>query len=250
MILDYVQRQYVPSNIVISVAGNVEPNEVEAMVEERFGHLKAGSAGAWFTAQEEQNALRSALLFKRTEQSHVALGLRGYSLSHPDRYALDLLSVLFGEGMSSRLFLELREAQGLCYDVHSYVTHFLDTGSFNLYAAVDPKNARRTVEALITELKKLRLGVLPEELHKARELAKGRMLLRMEDTRSVSGWLGGQEVLRGEILSPEDIVERLEEVTTDDLRRVAEDLLKPEQLSMAIVGPHRSERVFQSRVSF
>jgi predicted Zn-dependent peptidase len=86
-------------------------------------------------------------MFNRTEQSPLAMAVRGLPLEHPDRYALDLLSVLFGEGMSSRLFMELRERQGLCYDVHAYVSHFLDTGSFGVYAAVDPARGRDAVEA-------------------------------------------------------------------------------------------------------
>ena len=165
-------------------------------------------------------------------------------LKHPDRYALDLLSSLFGESMSSRLFMELRERQGLCYDVHSYVTHFLDSGSFGLYAAVDPENAHQAVAALMAELRRLRDGVPDEELRKAKELAKGRMLLRMEDTRSVSGWLGGQEMLCGAILSPEEVVERIEAVTPADLDRVVNGLLRKDHLAMAVVGPHRSEKRF------
>jgi predicted Zn-dependent peptidase len=184
-------------------------------------------------------------MFKRTEQSHISIGMHALPLGHPDRYALDLLSVLFGESMSSRLFLELRERQGLCYDVHSYVSHLLDTGSFGVYAAVDPGNAVKTIQALMKELQRLAEGIPPEELHKARELAKGRMLLRMEDTRAVSGWLGAQEILTGNILSPEDVVERLEAVTPEDLVRVLLDLLRTDHLNLAVVGPHRSDRRFR-----
>jgi predicted Zn-dependent peptidase len=183
-------------------------------------------------------------MFKRTEQTHISIGLHGLSLRDPDRYALDLLSVLFGESMSSRLFVELRERQGLCYDVNSYVNHFLDAGSFGVYAAVDPSNAVQATSALMSELRRLAEGVPSEELHKARELAKGRMLLRMEDTRAVSGWLGGQEILTGDIQSPEDVIARLEAVQPPDLQRVAQSLLQREKLNMAVVGPHRSERRF------
>jgi len=248
MIIDYARRQYVPNNMVVSVAGNVEHDDVVSMLEERLGIAIAGAPGSWFPAEEEQAEPRCSVLSKRTEQTHISMAVRAFPLSHPDRYALDLLSVLFGEGMSSRLFLELRERQGLCYDVNSYVNHLLDTGSFGVYAAVDPRNAGQALDALLAELRRLREGIAEEELHKARELAKGRMLLRLEDTRSVSGWLGGQEVLTGRILSPEDIVERIEAVTTSDLNRVVDTLLRPERLSLAVVGPHRSERPFQSRL--
>ena len=244
VVVDYVRRQYVPNNMVIAVAGNVSEDEVAALLAPTLGAAVAGTPEAWSPAQNGVQAPGCALRFKRTEQTHIALGLHGLPLDHPDRYALDLLSVLFGESMSSRLFLELRERLGLCYDVHSYVTHFLDAGSFGVYAAVDPANGHKAVGALMLELRRLTEGIPEAELHKAKELAKGRMLLRLEDTRAVSGWLGGQEILTGEILSPEEVVARLEAVTPADLTRVIAGLLRRDALKLAVVGPHRSERRF------
>jgi len=152
VVVDYVRRQYVPNNMVIAVAGNVSEDEVAALLAPTLGAAVAGVPDAWSPAQNGVQAPGCALRFKRTEQTHIALGLHGLPLDHPDRYALDLLSVLFGESMSSRLFLELRERLGLCYDVHSYVTHFLDAGSFGVYAAVDPANGHKAVGALMLEL--------------------------------------------------------------------------------------------------
>ena len=243
-VLDYAGRQYVPNNMVISIAGNVNEPEVLDLLVPTLGLLPAGPRTDWFPAQNGHAGPRCSTINRRTEQTHIALGLPGLPLSHPDRYGLDLLSVLFGESMSSRLFMELRERQGLCYDVNSYVTHFLDAGSFGVYAAVDPANARRGVGALVAELRRLCEGIPAEELVKARELAKGRMLLRLEDTRAVSGWLGGQEILTGEVLSPDDVVARLDAVSADDLTRIARSLLRHDQLNLALVGPHRSERGF------
>ncbi len=243
-VLDYVGRQYVPNNMVVSIAGNVTEDEVIDLLEGNLATLKSGSPTSWFAEERNANGPRVSIINRRTEQSHISIGMYGAPLGHPDRYALDLLSVLFGESMSSRLFMELRERQGLCYDVNSYVTHFLDAGSFGLYAAVDPSNGKKAVAALMDELKRLVEGIPEEELTKARELAKGRMLLRLEDTRSVSGWLGGQEILTSRILTPEDVVARLDAVTTDDLVRVAQGLLNREHINLALVGPHRSERVF------
>jgi predicted Zn-dependent peptidase len=244
MVVAYVGRQYVPNNMVVAVAGNIDEDEVRALIEPTLGSLPSDLPGSWFPALNGQTEPRASLLYKRTEQSHIAIGLHGLPLTNPDRYTLDLVSVLFGESMSSRLFMELRERQGLCYDVHSYVTHYLDAGSFGVYAAVDPVNSQPAVAALIEELRRLGEGVPDEELHKARELAKGRMLLRMEDTRSVSGWLGAQEILTGEILSPDEVVERLEAVQPDDVRRVLRGILRSDKLNLAIVGPHRSDRRF------
>ncbi len=244
MVLDYTRRQYVPNNMVVAVAGNVDEDEVAALLEGGLGSMASGAPQTWFPAHNGQTEPHCQLLFKRTEQTHLALGMHALPLNHPDRYALDLLSVLFGESMSSRLFMELRERQGLCYDVNSYVSHFLDAGSFGVYAAVDPTNGPKAVGALVSELRRLADGVPDEELNRARELAKGRLLLRMEDTRSVSGWLGGQEILTGEIKSPEDVVAKLDAVTSEDVSRVIKTILRTETLNLAIVGPHRSDRRF------
>ena len=167
------------------------------------------------------------------------------SLSHPDRYPLSFLSIILGEGMSSRLFLELREKRGLVYDVHSYVSQFLDTGVFTVYAGVDPKKAPEAVQVIGEEVLRLQTeGPASDELTKARELSKGRLLLRMEDTRAVSGWLGGQELLLGEVRSVDQAVAEMEAVTLEDLQRVARELLRPEQMRLAVVGPYRSDKRF------
>ena len=150
MILDYAHRQYVPNNMVVSVAGNVQQSEVIELLESSLAAMPRGDFQTWFPASDGQMAPACRMLSKRTEQTHIALGMQALPLGHPDRYALDLLSVLFGESMSSRLFMELRERMGLCYDVNSYVSHFLDTGSFGLYAAVDPTNGPKTVAALMS----------------------------------------------------------------------------------------------------
>jgi predicted Zn-dependent peptidase len=243
-VLDYFSRQYVPNNIVVSVAGAIDEDEVNALVDKSLGSMALGAPQPYFPAQNGQTEPQCSVLFKRSEQTHVAMGLHALSLQDPNRHALDLVSVLFGESMSSRLFMELRERKGLCYDVNSYVSHFLDAGSFGVYAAVDPSNGRQAVTALMQELRRLEEGIPEEELHKARELSKGRLLLRMEDTRAVSGWLGGQEILTREILSPEEVVQRLDLLTADDLTRVVQCMLRREKLNLAIVGPHRSERRF------
>jgi len=244
MTLAYLRRQYVPSNAVVSVAGNVTHEQVVDLVGRHLGDWERGIPGGWFPAVNGQTSARSGVLYRRSEQAHLSVALRGLSSRHPDRYVLDLLSVAFGEGMSSRLFLELRERRGLCYDVHSYVSHFMDSGAFSMYAGVDPANAREAVAALLEELAGLRDGVAEEELTKAKELSKGRLLLRMEDTRSVSGWLGGQEILSGRVRTADEVVEILETIQPADVARVATYLLRADQLNLAVVGPFRSDKKF------
>lgn len=243
----YFRRQYVPNNVVVSIAGAVELDEVVLALKALTHDWQPGEPGTWSAAIDGQTEPRLKLHYKRTEQAHLSLAVGSVANNHPDRYAVDLLSAILGEGMSSRLFNELREKRGLCYDVHSYTSHYLDTGAFSVYAGVEPSAATEAVTAILAELARTRdEGIPEEELVKAKELTKGRLLLRMEDTRSVSGWLGVQELLNGRVRTVDEVVEKIEAVTTADLQRVATDMFRTEALNLAVVGPYRSDRRFRS----
>jgi len=244
--LDYLHKQYVPNNTVVSIAGAVTHEQVMTQIDATLGDWPRGIPKGWFAAVNGQDQPRAAVKYKSTEQAHISLAVRGLPIHHRDRYALSLLSVMLGEGMSSRLSLELREKRGLCYDVHSYCSFFLDAGSFALYAGVDPAKTEEALEALIAELAKLRDGGVGEdELERAKALAKGRILLRMEDTRAVSDWLGAQELVSARIRTVDDVTTLIDRVTGVDLSRVACDLIVTDQLNLAIVGPFRSARRFR-----
>ncbi|HTE85464.1 MAG TPA: pitrilysin family protein [Dehalococcoidia bacterium] len=242
--LAYVARQYVPNNTVLSVAGNVNHEQVVEMCRSQLIDWHSGSPQSWSPAGDGWRGPGITLLNKRTEQTQVMLAVRGVSSRHPDRHAVDLLSAILGEGMSSRLFMELRERRSLCYDVHTYATHYLDAGAFSVYAGVDPSNTAAALVAILQELAEIRGDVPEAELQKAKEITKGHILLRMEDTRSVAGWAGGQELLHNEVKTVDQVVSEVEAVTTHDVRRVARDLLQTDRLALSIVGPHRSDKRF------
>ena len=152
-----------------------------------------------------------------------------------------MLNVVLGGGMSSRLNLELREKRGLVYDVDSYVEYYLDSGSLTVYAGVDPKNANDAVAAIIEEIVRLKEEVPAAEVTKVKELVKGRLLLGMEDTKNVASWAGRQEALTGQVRTVDDVVSIIDGVEAKDLMRVARQLFVTEKLSLAVVGPVRSE---------
>lgn len=246
MAVEYMGRQYVAANAVVAVAGDVEHGEVVDALQASLVDWEGGSPSAWFPVSDGSSC-RCGLRYKATEQAHMNIAVPGLYLNHPDRYALSFLSIILGEGMSSRLFLELRERRGLVYDVHSYISQFLDAGAFTVYAGADPQKAVETLDVVMAEIARLRDdGATAEELTKVRELSKGRLLLRMEDTRAVSGWLGGQELLLGEVRDVEKAVAEMEAVTLQDLSRVAGELLRDERFHLAVVGPFRSDKRFAS----
>ncbi|HEX6031176.1 MAG TPA: pitrilysin family protein [Tepidiformaceae bacterium] len=244
----YMQAQYVPSNTVLVVAGNITHDAIVEAAEKWLGDMPDGAAGPWFPVEARNGANRIAIREKATEQAHICLAYPSVPLNHPDRYAVDLLSTVLGEGMSSRLFLELREERALVYDVHSYPSEFRDAGSLTIYAGCDPENARVTVEVALEETAKLLRDMPDEELEKGKQMARGRIQLRMEDTRSVAGWLGSQELLLGEILGVDEVVERLDAVTRDDILRVGNALLKPEMATLAAVGPFEGTATFDGLI--
>lgn len=240
----YFAAQHVPGNMVVSVAGNIDADAVVDAVDHWLGDMPAKPAGAWYPLAKRPGTPRIAVRSKETEQAHLCIAYPTIPLDHPDRYAVDLLSTLLGEGMSSRLFLELREERALVYDVHSYPSEYRDAGSFTVYAGCDPENARITAEAALQEIDAGLRELTAEELATARHMARGRIQLRMEDTRAVAGWQGAQELLLGEVLTVDEVADRLEAITLDDIRRVGSTYLQPEHATLVAVGPFEDDTVF------
>jgi predicted Zn-dependent peptidase len=242
MAVEYLSRQYRPSNAVVAVAGDISHDEVVTSVSQALADWPDGVPGPWYPVEDAQDQPRLQIEYKKTEQCHLCLAVRGLSLFHPDRFTLDLLNVILGEGMSSRLFVELRERRGLAYEVHSYVNHFLDSGAVVIYAGVEPRYIESAIEVILEELKRLKDEPPEQELVKAKELVKGRLSLRMEDSRSVSSWLGAQELLLKQIRTVDEVMSIVDGISPEELKRVGQNLLSAEKLSLAVVGPLRSEK--------
>src|SRR5207247_8177814 len=176
-----------------------------------------------------------------TEQAHICLGTRALSYLHPDRYALDLLNTVLGEGMSSRLFLNIRERLGLAYDVHSFTQKHRDTGYLGVYIGVDRNKAVDAVNAVMAELRSLgETEVSEEDLARAKEFTKGRLRLELETTNGVAFWLTYQELLLGPIKTIEEELALVDAVSAEDVQRVARQVLSG-PLQMAVVGPFPRE---------
>jgi len=237
MMLGYLAGQYQPSNTVVTIAGNIQHQEMVTAVSQALGNWTNQQEFAGYSAYKEQLAQRLCIETRDIEQAHLCLALPGLSLLHPKRFTLDLLNVILGEGMSSRLFVEIRDKLGLAYSIHSYAEHFLDSGSVTVYAGVEPKNLTVAIKAILEQLSQLKETVPESELVKAKELTKGRLLLRMEDSRNVAGWGGGQEILTGRILSVEEVVSIIDAITAEELKQLAQELLIGSQLRLAVVGP-------------
>ena len=196
----------------------------------------------WAPFRRVQSAPELRSEYRGTQQTLISIAVPGVSLGDPDQYPLDLLSVVLGEGMSSRLFVEVREKNGLAYDVHSGVSHFSDCGAFVVTAGVDPKRTYDAVRMVLDQIGALRQGISDDELEKAKQLSTGRLMLRLEDSRAISSWMGSLELICGEVLDPDDVVDGIMNVTASQVRGAAQRLLVSERLNMAVVGPTRARR--------
>jgi predicted Zn-dependent peptidase len=244
-LLDYVGRRYMPNNTVLSIAGNIQHEEAMAQIGPRFDKWPAGELVTAYTTDDKQTKARLRIEPKDIEQAHLCLAVHGFSRSHPQRFTLDLLNTVLGGGMSSRLFMEIRERRGLAYDIHSYTEHFLDSGSFGIYAGVDPAKTETALAAILEELSKIRHGIATSELTRAKELSKGRLYLRFEDSQNVALWYGTQEILVRQILDVDDVISIVDAITIDELQEVAQKILTDSELNLAVTGPVKKDSLLK-----
>jgi predicted Zn-dependent peptidase len=256
------RRWYRPQHLVLAVAGAIEHDEV----------LRA-AAGWWddetrdwladaADGSEEPLALPGLrppplgaagavrVVHRGLSLGNLCIGMPGSSRDDPDRWALDLLGAILGDGMSSRLFLELRERRSLAYDVSTFAATYADCGTFGVHAGFDPDQAEKVVVAIRDQLERVvQEPVSAAELDRALAYTRGRLELRMEETSAVASWLGTGESLLPRILSVEEVVAQLESVTIDDLLRVARRFISPSRARLAVLGPFRSSRRFERALS-
>ena len=248
-ILEFANAHYRLPNLVMGAAGALDEDELLRAVTPRLtlpGDLDGAAAAEAPGALGGPNLL---LRRQRTEQAHVCFGVRALSYLHPDRYALDLMNTVLGEGMSSRLFLNIREKLGLAYDVHSFTQKHRDTGYLGVYLGVDPSRAVRAVEAALAELRAMAASDLADdELDRAKEFTKGRLRLELETTNGVAFWLTYQQLVMGEIRTIEDELAMVDAVTAADVRRVAGDILSG-PMQMAVIGPFAKSAAFWTAIS-
>jgi len=237
---DYWRLQYSPANTVLSIAGNVEVKSVLGEIEQLFGDWASTSHLPFEAFTSHQDSPAILLETKKTQQTQVCLAFHGVSVTDNQRDAVNLLDTVLGDGMSSRLFVELRENKALTYDIHSYSNQLTDCGSFHINSGVDSKRLHHALSGIMAELKGIKQNITEDELTKAKTLQKGRMELRLEDSRNVAIWLGGQQVSQGFIKSPEQIIDDMERVSLEEVMQSAQRIFNLENLNLVILGPHRS----------
>jgi len=209
------------------------------MVNSYFGGMKKFVTTRPLPVKETQKKPAVLIQEKKTEQIHIALGVRGASVQSPDRYELEVLASILGGGMSSRLFSEVREKRGLAYYVRSSSDEYKDTGSLVSTAGIDPKRVKEAVEVMMQEYQKVASGTMKiteKELKKAKEYIKGHLVLELEDSRAVSKFYAHQELIEDEILNPDEVLKKVDNVTIEQVESVGQKYFVNEGLNLALIG--------------
>jgi len=243
--LDYIGHWYKPERMVVGLGGRLPGNELE-LIQGLLGDLEPEPTGAPDPTTVTGNGSRVAIHHKDSDQAHLILGVPSYPLVHPDRWALQMLSTVLGTGMSSRLFTEVRERRGLAYYVYAHNQSYTDAGSLFSQAGVDINRSQEAVETIVREFRRIADEPVPEEeLEKARALAKGRFVLRLENPQGMIVFGLGREVLNDPVLEPDEVIAGVDAVTADDIQRVAQDVIASNGLNLALIGPFEDEASFR-----
>jgi predicted Zn-dependent peptidase len=233
--------------MVVGVSGMIG-DDLLPTLEGLLGDMSGNGSGEPAPAEVERSSEPKVRIHRKdSDQANVALGFPSYPLGHPDRYALQLLGTVLGTGMSSRLFLEVREQRGLAYYVYALNAAFTDAGTLFSQAGVDLKRAEEAVEVIAGEFRKLADEAVPaEELEKARSLAKGRFVLQTESPNGLITFGLRREVLEGQAAEPTEVLAGLDAVTADDVLRVAQDVIGGRGMSLAVIGPFDDASKFEA----
>jgi predicted Zn-dependent peptidase len=244
----FFHQYYKPDRIVISAAGNLTHDRFVDQVGPAFESIQAGDALPQRVTPTGRSGVE--LHTKELEQVHVCLGTKGLSITDPRRYAFSLLNTILGGNMSSRLFQEIRERRGLAYAVYSFISSYVDTGMFGAYMGVDPKCAQNAINLILKEMNKLKQKpVEPDELRHAKEFTKGSLLLASESVDNQMFRLAQNEIHLGYNIPLNEIVDKIESVTEEEILHLAEHLFQSNGLTLTLLGPLTDKKSFEDIIA-
>lgn len=244
--IDYRKNHYVASATTIVIAGDIETGDIFKKVEKAFAGMPSTKGASKKKVIEKQNEPRVKIKFKETDQTHLVIGVRSFDLYDKRAPALRLLSVVLGNGMSSRLFQKMREELGICYYVRCSADSLTDHGVFAISAGVDSTRVEEGIKGILAEMIRIRDEKVPEpELRKAKDYLIGNMYLGLESSDAQANFFGFQEIMREKIKTPKEIEKEIEKITAEDISKVAKGIIQNKKLNMAIVGKYEDEERFK-----
>lgn len=245
-LVEYRASNYVAQNTILCVSGKFDQNQAYDLARQYFGGFATKAPGGKAPVVEQQTKPGVLIYKKDTKQTQVALGVRAFNLFHPQRYALELMDVILGGMWSSRLNEEVRVKRGLVYDVHTEISADPDTGSLAATANLDSSRLEEGVKVILGEFKKIRdFPVSESELQKVKDHYIGKSSIVLESSHAKGMFYGEQELLEGKICEPEEIYEKISRVTASDIQAAANEIFKPRNLNLALIGPYDDKSRFE-----
>lgn len=239
--LDYRSKLYTPSNIVVTVAGNTTVAKVESLVKKYLPHPKVGKKNQPLPYRQPAPKKKFQVVYKKTEQAHLVIGVPTFGADHPDKYVAKVLASVLGGGMSSRLFTSVRERHGLAYYVRASSANYADTGYVVASAGVDVKRIDLAIKTILDEFRDIATSLVPtKELNKAKAYITGGLVLEMEDSDEVAYSFGVQELLRDKTETIDTIRRKVHKVTADQILKLAKKIFKDGSLCLTVIGPYQS----------
>ena len=246
MFLDYISRHYQAPNMILGISGKYSQRIFDGLVDKYWSKFPRKRFYGWQKAKDSQKSPRLKVHFKETEQAHLSLGFKGLSYNDPRLSAQSVLSAILGGGMSSRLFMEVRERRGLGYYVRASGSSYQDTGIFNIGAGVQVGKIEEALRVIVGELEKIKAQpVEEEELKKAKEYLKGKTTLALEDNQVRLDWFLERAAFYKKIKTPSEALKSVDKVTAGDVQKLAKSLFKKQSATLAIIGPYRSDKAFK-----
>jgi len=244
--VDYVDSLYSPKNMVLVYAGKI-PNNIKEIAEEYFSSVPRRSEKKFVPfVGKKQTKPRINISYKKSDQAHLVLGVEGYDRYDDKKYAARILSVILGEGMSSRLFMQVRERRGLAYHVSAMHDSYKDAGAFAVYAGLKLEKVMEGLEVIVAELERIKNEkVTEDELKKAKEIVRGRLAIKAESTNFLAEYFGLNFALDRDIETFEEYLAHTDKITIEDVQTIAQELFKKEKFNLQVIGPFKSEVPFQ-----
>lgn len=248
--VEYVNSLYSPKNMCLVYAGKL-PKNVKGLAEKYFLDLpKRSKFKAAPYKKVKQTKPRVNIFYKKTDQANLILGVEGFDKDDPKRFPAKLLATILGEGMSSRLFIQVRERRGLAYHVDAEHGTYKDTGYFAVQAGLKLEKVLEGLEVIVAEIQKtVSEKVTEEELKKAKELIRGRLALRQESTNFLAEYFGINFVSDGKIKTFDEYLKNIDQVTAEDIQEIAKELFKQSRFNLQVIGPFRSSKPFEKLLS-
>lgn len=249
--LKYYKDYYTSENIVIAVCGSLRGKDIASKMNRYFRGLKQSRSAKQAQSFDIQSAPNLLLKNRKTDQSHICIGVRGYGIDNENKYAMSILSVILGGNMSSRLFTTIREKNGLAYYIHTSADSYKETGYLVTQAGLSNDKCIKAIGLILDEYKKVRdFGVTKDELSKAKTYLKGRTTIALESSDSMANYVAIQELYSGKILTVQEKFDKIDSVKANDVKRLAEDIFVDKKLNLALIGPFADESEFRNILNF